>query len=112
MGPGHDRLLDDALRPDHDVLQLEQDVREGGQQLGVEGRGALVPVPGDVVGVDGVDAVLGERREQALDRAVVLGLRVLLPELADLVQLGRVRVHPHQLEHLILRNGQTCLLTE
>ena len=32
------RLLAHALRPDHDVGQVEADVREGGQQLGVEAR--------------------------------------------------------------------------
>ena len=104
MRAGHDRLLDDALRADHDVLELEDDVRERGQELGVEARGALVPVPGDVVRVDRVDAVLGEGREQALDRAGVLGLRVRLPELADLVDLGRIDLHPHQLEHFRFRN--------
>jgi hypothetical protein len=109
---GDDRLLDDALRPDDDVLQLEDDVGERGQELRVEARGAVVPVPGDVVGVDRVDAVLGQRREQALDRAVVLRLRVLLPELADLVHLRRVGRHPHQLQHVLLGNRQRGLLVQ
>ena len=64
-----------------------------------------MPVPRDVVGIDRVDAVLRERRKQALDRAGVLGLRVRLPELPDLVDLGRIDVHPHQLEYFRFRDG-------
>ena len=37
-----------------------------------------------------VDAVVGQRRQEAGDVAVVLGDRVLLPELADRLDLGRV----------------------
>src|SRR5438067_996955 len=39
------RLLAHALRPDHDVGQVEPDVREGGEELGVEAAGALMTLP-------------------------------------------------------------------
>src|SRR6266536_4846173 len=37
---GDERLLADALRPDHDLRQCEVDVRKGGQQAVVELRRA------------------------------------------------------------------------
>src|SRR5881227_2653969 len=44
-------LLADALRPDDDVGQVEVDVRKRGQELRVEARSALVPLPA-VTGLD------------------------------------------------------------
>ena len=83
-------LLADALRPDHDVGQVEADVGERGQQLRVEPRRALVALPA-VAGLDElVDAVGRERRDEPGQVARVLGDRVRLVELADLrVELGR-----------------------
>src|SRR2546421_556720 len=100
--PGYARLLADALRPDHDVRQVEVDVREGGQKLGVEPRRALVPFPAISALGELVDAVLGQRGDQPREVARVLGDRVTLPQLADLVvELGR-RLPPEQLDDLVM----------
>ena len=90
MRAGHARLLADSLRADDDVGQLEVDVGKRGQEPGVEPGRALVALPPVRRACDLVDAVLGQRREEAGDVAVVLGDRVLLPELADRLDLGRV----------------------
>ena len=71
------------------------------EQAHVEARRPLVALPA-VAGLDElVDAVLGERRDEAGKIAGVLCLRVPLPELPDLVVLGRVGVAPDQLEHVV-----------
>jgi cobalt-zinc-cadmium efflux system protein len=100
VGPGDARLFDDTLRPDDDVRQVEMDVREGREQARVEPRGALVPLPTLRRSDDLVDAVVGERGEQAADVAVVLGHRVLLPELVDGLDLRRVDLELHELSHV------------
>src|SRR5204862_1576591 len=41
----HIGFLADALRPDHDVAQLEVDVRECAEQAAVEARGTFVALP-------------------------------------------------------------------
>src|SRR5438034_4818823 len=93
---GHLGLLTDSLRADDDVRQVEVDVREGGEQLRVEARRAVVALPA-VAGLDElVDAVVGQRRDQAREVAAVLGDRVLLPELANLLVLGRLGLAPDQ----------------
>src|SRR3954453_20153258 len=81
---GHESLLADALRADHDLGQGEVDVRKGGEQAVVELRRSGMAFPALFPGRDLVDAVLGERRDQAGEGAVLLGDRVTLPELADL----------------------------
>src|SRR2546423_456098 len=83
-------LLAHALRADHDVRQVEADVGERGQELGVEPRGALVALPAVARLNELVDAVGRERRDQPGQAARVLGDRVRLVELADLrVELRR-----------------------
>src|SRR5215203_32108 len=83
VGAGDVGLLAHPLRADHDVRQLEVDVREAAEQPRVEARGPLMAPP-DVLGADDlVDAVLRERGQEPRDVALVLGLRVALPELAD-----------------------------
>src|SRR5207342_3352671 len=62
---GHVRLLADALRPDHDVGQLEVDVGEGAEQAQVEARRPFVALPSLARLDELVDAVLGQRRNQA-----------------------------------------------
>jgi len=80
--------LADALRADDDVSQLEVDVRECAKQASVEARRALVAVP-DMLGPDDlVDAVLGQRGEEPGQVSPLLGLRMLLPELANGVVVG------------------------
>jgi hypothetical protein len=60
VGGGDSRFLADALRADHDVVEVEVDVGKRGQQLGVEPRRALVTFPAGVGAGDRVDAVLGK----------------------------------------------------
>jgi hypothetical protein len=76
--------------PDHDVGQLEPDVRESGEQLGVEPACSVVTLPAMAALDELVDAVDRQGRDQAVEVARVLGDRVLLVQLADLaVELGR-----------------------
>src|SRR5207248_5434400 len=49
-----------------------------------------------------VDAVLGQCRDQAREIAGVLGERVALPQLADLVVEIRRHLAPQQLDHLVM----------
>jgi hypothetical protein len=80
------------------VRQVELDVGEGAQELGVEARGAFVAFPA-VAGLDQlVDALLGQRRDQPGQVAFVLGDRVLLPERTDRVVLGRIDFPAEQLD--------------
>ena len=73
-------LLADALRPDHDVGQLEVDVGERAEQASVEAGRAFVAVP-DVLGADDlVDAVVRQRGQEAGDIPLVFGKRMALPE--------------------------------
>jgi hypothetical protein len=65
------------------------DVREGRQQLPVEAGRTFVAAPDVAALWELVDAVGGERGEQAFDIPLVLGDRVALPELADRVVLAR-----------------------
>ena len=95
------RLLAHALRPDDDVLEVEVDVRERREELGVEARGALVALPARARAHDLVDAVLRQRRDEARQVAVVLGDRVRLPELADLRVLVDVDGAAEELEDAI-----------
>ena len=81
------------------------DVGKRGQELGVEPRRAVVPLPARAGARHLVDAVLGQRRDQPRQVAVVLGDRVPLPELADLLILGRVDRPPQQLEDPLARHG-------
>jgi cobalt-zinc-cadmium efflux system protein len=94
---GDASLLDDTLRADHDVRELEVDVGERTEQARVEPRRSFVSLPALFLSDDLVDAVVGERREQPRDVPIVLGYRVLLPQLVDSVDLHRVDVELHQL---------------
>src|SRR5919106_778636 len=67
--PGDLRLLADALRPDDDVREVEPDVGKGGQELRVEARRALVPLPPFARLYELVDAVLGQRGDEAREVA-------------------------------------------
>src|SRR6185312_5475242 len=88
---GDDRLLAYPLRADHDVVELEVNVGKCGEELGVEPRRAIVPLPAStLLARDRVDAVLGQRRDQSGEVAVVLGDRVRLPEVMDRVVLRGV----------------------
>src|SRR5512142_2195254 len=93
------RLLTYALRPDHDVGQVEPDIREGREQLGVEAACAVVALPA-VAGLDElIDAVRRERGDQAVEVACVLGQRVRLVELSDLAIELRRDLAAVNLEH-------------
>src|SRR5947199_402311 len=72
-----------------DVREVEADVGERGQELGVEARRAVVSFPA-MAGLDElVDAVRSQGRDEPGEVARVLGDRVRLVELADLgVELG------------------------
>src|SRR3989442_2533081 len=102
---GHPSLFTDALRPDHDLLQLELNAGNGAEQLHVEpGRAGMPFPPRALLADDFVDAVRRQCRHEPGDIAAVLGDRVRLPELADLAiqlrrdlarqQLTDVRRHP------------------
>src|SRR5512132_1665084 len=93
----HVGRLAHALWPDHDVRQLEVDVRERAEQPAVEARRALMAVPYMLGSEDFIDAVLGQRRQEAGQITSVLGLRVKLPELANGVVLGGVDPATEQL---------------
>jgi cobalt-zinc-cadmium efflux system protein len=94
---GHLCLLDDPLRADDDVGEVEMDVGKGGKEPGIEARRAFVSFPTLGRADDVVDAVVGQRGEQADDVAVVLGDRVLFPELVDRIDLDGVDLQLHQL---------------
>src|SRR5215207_9608420 len=94
---GHLRLLDDALRADDDVGEVEVDVGEGGEEPGVEARRAVVSLPALRCADDLVDTVVRQRGKQTGDVTVVLGDRVLLPQLVDRIDLGGIDLQLHQL---------------
>src|SRR5262249_17859594 len=81
--------LEHALRPDHDLRELEPVVRKRGEQLGVEGARPIVPGPALAGRDDLVDAIRGERRDQAVDVPAVLGDRVPGPQALGRPQLVR-----------------------
>src|SRR6266545_721314 len=86
---GHTRDLDDALRPDHDVLQIELHVRECAQERHIEIAGAGMALPALAGRHDLIGAVVGERVDQALEVATILSARVLDPQSPNrLVLLG------------------------
>ena len=109
MRRGHARFLADALGPDHDVLEIEVDVRKRGQELGVEARRALVSLPACAGAEHLVDAVLGEGRDQTREVAIVLRDRVGLPELADLGVLVLIDGSPEQLEDAIAGHARSFI---
>ena len=77
------------------------DVGERGEELGVETGGPLVALPADARAGDRVDAVLGQRRDQAGQVAVVLRDRVHLPELADLGHLVGIDGRAQEVEDAV-----------
>src|SRR4051794_11229209 len=87
---GHPGDLDDALRTDDDVLQVEVDVGKGAEEAGVEAAGAGVAFPALARGDDLVNAVFGERGNEAGEVAAVFGLGVVDPEAADRLVFGGV----------------------
>src|SRR4029078_8474988 len=97
---GHGGLLADSLRADHYGHRLQVDVREGSEQPGVEARGAFVALPAMARLHQLIDAVLGKRRDQPREVALLLGDRVPFPELANLVELGLVGSPANLLEHV------------
>src|SRR3954464_4898631 len=84
--------LEHALRPDDDVGQVEAVVREGREELGVEGPRPVVVRPAQVGPGDLVGTLGREGRHKPINVAPVLGDRVLLPEAPDLPELRRVRL--------------------
>src|SRR3954468_20484708 len=102
----HESLLADALWADHDLGQGEVDVRKGGEQAIVELRRPGMAFPALFPGRDLVDAVLGERRDQTGEVAVLLSDRVTLPELADLAVERRVHPAPELLASAIADRGR------
>lgn len=75
--------LDDALRPDHDVGQVEAVVRERREEGGVERTRPGVALPALAGRREQVDTVGSERRDEPVDVAAVLGDRVALPQAPD-----------------------------
>jgi cobalt-zinc-cadmium efflux system protein len=90
-------LLDDTLRTDDDVGEVEVDVGEGGEEPGIEARRAVVSLPALRRADDLVDAVVRQRGKQAGEVTVVLCDRVPLPELVDRIDLGGIDLQLHQL---------------
>src|SRR5205809_6095576 len=76
--------LDDTQRTDHDVLEVEPHVRKGAEETRIEGPRAGVPFPALACGDDLVHAVLGQRGDETVEVAAILGLRVRDPETPDL----------------------------
>src|SRR5439155_24522529 len=72
------------LRTDDDVLEVEPHVRKGVKEARIEGARAGVPFPALAGGDDLVDAVLGQRGDEAVEVAAILGLRVRDPKTPDL----------------------------
>ena len=86
----HGRDLDHTLRADDDVLEVEPHVRKGAKEARIEGARAGVPFPALAGGDDLVDAVLGQRGDEPVEVAAILGLRVRDPETPNLrIELGR-----------------------
>src|SRR2546427_5608903 len=79
----HRRDLDDALRADDDVPEVEPRVGESGEEARVEGARAGVPYPALASRDDLVHAVLGQRGDQPREVAAILSLRVRDPETPD-----------------------------
>src|SRR5512132_493790 len=100
----HPCLLTDSLRADHDVVEVEVDVGEGGQKFGVEARRAVVTLPARAGAGDLVDAVLGQRRDQAGEVAFVLCDRVPFPQLPDLLVFGGIDRSSQQIEDALARH--------
>ena len=73
------------------------DIGEGGEEFGVEAAGALVALPAVPGTHEVVDAVLGERVDQALEITSVLGLGMGDPQAADGPVLLRRHVHAQTL---------------
>jgi hypothetical protein len=67
-------------------------------------RSSLVALPARARAGDRVDAVLGERRDQPRQVAVVLCDRVRLPQLADRLVLGGICRPVEQLEDAFARH--------
>src|SRR2546425_3037984 len=80
----HGRDLDDALRTDHDVLEVEPHVRKRAEEAHIERARAGVAFPALAGGDDLVHAVLGQRGDETGKVASILGLRVIDPETPDL----------------------------
>src|SRR4029079_5384612 len=82
--------LEHALRTDDDLGECEAIVREGREQLRVEGAGAGVTLPALAGRHELVDAIRGEGRDQAVDVAGILRDRMADPQFLDRAQLVRV----------------------
>ena len=100
MRPGDPRLLTDPLGADDDVREVEMDVREGGQEPGVEAGRSLVALPPVRRPGDLVHAIFGERGQKTRQVAPVLGERVPLPQLSNRLDLGRVDRPLDELAHV------------
>src|SRR5947207_3126167 len=92
VGAGQCRDLEDALRPDDDLGQVEAVVGERGEQLRVERTRAVMAFPALPGRDELVDAGLGQGRDQPVDVAPVLRDRVADPEPLDPAQLSAVEV--------------------
>src|SRR5439155_24815444 len=84
LRPAHRRDLDDALRADDNVLQVEPHVGKGVQEARVEGARTGVAFPALAGGDDLVHAVSGQRRDEARKVATVFRFRMIDPETSDL----------------------------
>jgi hypothetical protein len=101
VGARHVGLLADTLRADHDLRQVECDVRKRSQKPVVEARRSLVTLPAVSRLDELVDAIVRERREEAGQIAVLLRERMAFPELPDLVVLVDRRLSPEEREDAV-----------
>src|SRR5579859_3510198 len=76
VGTRHPRDLDDSLRPDDDVVEVEAHVRKRAEKGGVEGSRAGVAFPALAGRRNLVDAVLGQGVDETLEIARVFGFGV------------------------------------
>lgn len=86
------RLLENALRTDDDVLQVEVNIGERGEQFLIELCRALFAVPAGSRVEDGVNTILGQRCHQAEDVAGILGGGMRDPQPPDGAVIFRVRL--------------------
>jgi len=81
--PRQARDLDNTLRSNDDVLQVEPNVGKCAQEAQIEGAGAGVALPALAGRHDFVHAVVGQCVEQSLEIAAIFGPRMTDPQALD-----------------------------
>ena len=79
-----------SLWPDDNMLQVEMNVRERGEQLLIKARGAFLAVPAHIVIRDRINAIFGERCHQTRNVTRIFSNGMIDPQLADGLVLIRI----------------------